>query len=204
MSGNRTAFRNIAAAIERAGVADLLEWLDQTDFYEAPASSRFHGSVPEGLVMHSINVYRHLKRLNEVFDAGYSEESIAIVALFHDLCKVNFYKRDWKNQKTYDPVKVKSASVYSVKHDNNGDFIWESVPFYRTEEQYHFGGHGSKSVYLVMNFMKLTPEEAAAINSHMGPWDRQDYGKPGDVFSDNLLAWMLHVADEAATYINES
>lgn len=173
----------IKGNIRREGIGDLLEWLGQTDFYTAPASSKYHDSRKGGLVKHSYNVWVQLKMLNEAFHAGLSEESMAIVALFHDLCKVDFYTESTKN----------------VKNEKSGQ--WEKVPYYKIDEKFHFGGHGSKSLYLVMNFIKLTPEEAAAINCHMGPWDRQDYGKPGEVYETNMLAWLLHVADEAATYL---
>lgn len=174
--------------IGRPGISDLLSWLEGTDFYTAPASSRYHGAFEGGLAMHSLNVYVRLKELSEVYwdDGPIPRESLAIVALFHDLCKVGCYK----------------VSTRNVKNDQTGQ--WEKVPFYKHEEDFPFGGHGSKSVYLVQHFMKLEPHEAAAINCHMGAWDRHDYGDPGRVFENNRLAWMLHVADEAATYIDKT
>ena len=183
----KEAFINaVKKYVHRDGVDALLDWLESTDFYDAPASSKYHGDYEHGLVMHSYNVWAKLVFLNKVFEAGLDEESMAIAGLFHDLCKVDFY----------------TVSTRNVKNERTGQ--WEKVPFYKTDEKYRFGGHGSKSVYLVMNFINLKPDEAAAINCHMGPWDRQDYGKPGEVFSENTLAWLLHVADEAATYINKT
>ena len=178
--------------IQRDGIDDLLNWLESTDFFTAPASSRYHGAFEGGLAMHSLNVYRRLKDLTVFYgcEEGNTEdinmESVAIVALFHDLCKVGYYK----------------ASTRNVKNDATGQ--WEKVPFYKIEEEFAFGGHGSKSMYLVQHFIMLSPGEAAAINCHMGPWDRQDYGKPGQVYESNRLAWLLHVADEAATYIDKT
>lgn len=178
--------------IHRKGVRELLEWLDTTDFYTAPASARYHGDFEGGLAMHSLNVFRRLRDLCRLYGLGEDKtdetftESMAIVALFHDLCKVNYYK----------------VSTRNVKNERTGQ--WEKVPYYAYNEQFPFGGHGSKSLYLTMNFIHLRPSEASAINCHMGPWDRQDYGKPGEVFGDNLLAWALHVADEAATYIDKT
>lgn len=185
----KAEFMTEAAVIKREGIKDLMEWLESTDFFTAPSSSRYHGAFEGGLAMHSLNVYHRLKDLNEFYDmdgAGCSRESEAIVALFHDLCKVGCYK----------------VSSRNVKNDKTGQ--WEKVPFYKFEEDFPFGGHGSKSVYLVQYFMRLEPDEAAAINCHMGPWDRHDYGKPGEVFEHNRLAWLLHVADEAATYIDKT
>ena len=108
--------------------------------------------------------------------------AIAIAALLHDLCKVNFYKKDVRNQKI------------------NG--TWQEVPCYTIEEKYCFGGHGSKSVYLVQQFMKLKTDEAAAINCHMGATSGGDSVRDtSNAYAAFLLAWVTHVADEAATYL---
>ena len=168
----------------RAGIRDLMEWLDQTDFYDAPASGRYHGAYPGGLVDHSLAVLDQLRRVNAAWEMGLDEGSMVVCALFHDLCKADFYRPDTRNVK-----------------DDRG--VWHKVPCYTVAERYHFGGHGSKSVYLLMSFIKLSPEEAAAINCHMGQFDATAYSKPAEVFADNPLAWALHVADEAATYLDE-
>lgn len=186
----REEFMTIAKReITRPGIGELLEWLDTTDFFTAPASSRYHGAFEGGLALHSLNVYRRLKDLNGLYLMAKTDrmrETEAIIALFHDLCKVGCYK----------------ASTRNVKNDLTGQ--WEKVPFYKFEEDFPFGGHGSKSVYLVQHFIKLEPEEAAAINCHMGAWDRHDYGDLGEVFHTYRLAWLLHVADEAAAYIDNT
>lgn len=170
--------------ITRQGMTDLMAWLEKTDFYVAPASTRYHGAFEGGLVMHSLNVYRQLKRLCNWYACDASDESIAIVSLFHDLCKVGYYKTEMRWRK-----------------DENNQ--WEQYPTWKHDEDFAYGGHGSKSVYLVQNFMKLTPDEAAAINCHMGQFDATTYSNPSEVFSRNTLAWLLHVADEAATYLDE-
>lgn len=112
-----------------------------------------------------------------------SPETTAIVSLFHDLRKVNFYVSEKRNRKTAEGK-------------------WESYDAYTIKEKLCFGGHGSKSVFIIQNFMKLTPAEAIAINCHMGSWDGNK--DVGNAYSQNKLAWALHVADEAATYILES
>jgi hypothetical protein len=109
---------------------------------------------------------------------------VAIVALFHDICKVGCYKTQMRWRKD--------------QHNR-----WEQYPTYKFEEDFPYGGHGSKSVYLVQNFMKLNPEEAVAINCHMGQWESTAYGKPSEAYRNNHLAWLLHVADEAADFIDE-
>lgn len=170
--------------IYRDGIDDLMKWLADTDFYTAPASSRYHGAFEGGLVIHSLNVYSQLKKLCKWYECDASEESIAIVALFHDLCKIGYYKTEMRWRK-------------------NKNSQWEQYSTWKHDEDFMYGGHGSKSVFLVQSFMKLTPEEASAINCHMGQFDATTYSNPSAVFGRNKLAWLLHVADEAATYLME-
>lgn len=182
----KAEFTRIAMAnIHRDGLTDLMAWLEHTDFYTAPASTKYHGAFECGLVMHSLNVYTQLKKLCTWYGCDASDESIAVVALFHDLCKVGFYKVEMRWR----------------KDDNNN---WEQYATWKVDEDYAFGGHGSKSVYLVQSFMKLSPAEASAINCHMGAWDMSSYNNPSEVYARNMLAWLLHVADEAATYTMEA
>lgn len=185
MSERLEKFKKLArTAINREGLEDLLLWLDTTDIEKAPASTMFHGNYAGGLLDHSMNVYQTLLSINANTNLleEFSAESLAIVALFHDLCKIEFY----------------SIGTRNVKNETTG--CWEKKPFYKKDEKLPFGGHGSKSLYLVMRFMFLNQWEASAINTHMGSWDHQDYGDPGAVFQQNKLAWCLHVADEYATY----
>lgn len=198
-------FLHIWQKVKRNGDKELIVWLEASGFFEAPASSKYHLCEPGGLAHHSVNVYRRLKKLlhDEYGDnCPYSEETIAIVALLHDLCKIDLYKLGWKNQKTYDPDKVAAASGYQVKHDAAGDFIWETVPAYTIEEDFVFG-HGEKSVYLTSKFIFLSDEEAQAIRFHMGAWQDGDKANAGKAFGINPLAFFLHVADESATYLDE-
>ena len=172
--------------IKRDGIDDLLASLETGDFFTAPASTRFHGAEDGGLCMHSMLVGKRLFEIAAVYDTEHkiSTESLAIVALFHDLCKIGCYSVEMRN----------------AKHEQGQ---WERVPYFKWDEQFHFGGHGDKSVFLVMEHMKLSREEAAAINSHMGFAGVPNIGSISDVYDSNLLAWMLHVADEAATYIDK-
>lgn len=195
------------AKIKRPGADKLLDWLRNQDFFTAPASTRYHLSRPGGLVEHSINVYDRLMHFiyaeYQDKDIPYSSETLAIVALLHDLCKVNFYAPGYKNQKTYDPDKVAAAPRGSVKHDPSGDFIWETVPSYTIDEKFVYG-HGEKSVYIIRSFMQLSTEEAVAIRFHMGAWNHDEERNAGNAFSKYPLAFFLHVADEAASFLDES
>lgn len=168
--------------IKREGLEDLLCWLERADFYTAPASTKYHGSYAGGLCQHSLDVFHYALRVCKLYDGEINLESLAVATLFHDLCKVNFYKIDERNQKV------------------NGE--WVKVPFYTIEEKFSFGGHGSKSVYLAQWFMKLKQEEAVAINCHMGFSSGPDAVRDvGNAYEQFPLAWIVHVADEAATYL---
>ena len=151
----------------------MLQWLETTDFFTAPASTRFHLAREDGLVEHSVHVYERLQALyQQEFTGGAmptleQQESIAICGLLHDICKVNVYQQEPKNRKTYDPTKVAAAESWQVKHDALGDFVWETIMGYKFEDSLPYG-HGEKSVYIISGFMRLTREEAMAIRWHMG------------------------------------
>ena len=171
--------------VKRPGGDALFNWLHGTDFFCAPASTRFHGDHEGGLVEHSVHVWEELVRLLKAYpEVKVTGETAAIVALLHDLCKIGCYKTELRNKK------------------ENG--MWRSVPVYTFQEDFCYGGHGSKSVYLAQRFIELTEEEAVAINCHMGFADRSpgDYSL-GNAYEQYPLAWLLHVADESATYIRE-
>lgn len=179
---NKERFVEIFSAIKRDGAKELLEWLEnETDFFSAPASSKFHGNYEGGLVEHSIDVYNELKRLLAAYpEVKCSDETAAIISLLHDLCKCNYYKVDYKNQK-------------------NAFGQWEKVPYFAVDEQFKFGGHGDKSMFLVMKHMTLTDEEAVAIRNHMGNEDGKFTCAPA--YEQYPVAWLLHAADEASTYL---
>jgi len=200
-------FETLTSEVDRPGLGELIEWLETTDFFEAPASSKYHLAEAGGLCQHSLNVYHRLKdflwdesRKNGRF---YGNDSIAIVALLHDVCKADFYTVSTKNQKTYDPDKVAAAERWQVKHDNGGSFIWETVPTYTIDEKFVYG-HGEKSVYLIGKFMDLSDEEAQAIRYHMGPYQDGEMKNASACFQKNPLAFWLHMADSAATFLDES
>ncbi len=168
--------------IHRDGLEELLDWLQKADFFIAPASTRFHGAYEGGLCEHSLDVYDMALKGMKGYELDFDLESLTISTLFHDLCKVNFYKKDIRNQKI--------------------DGKWTEVPCYTIEEKFVFGGHGSKSVFLVQQFMKLKTTEATAINCHMGATPGGDAVRDaGNAYQACPLAWLVHVADEAAAYL---
>lgn len=197
--------------IKRDGADVLLDWLKKSDFFTAPASTKYHGAYEGGLLEHSLNVYDCL--LGELASMNmtdkYSKETVAIVSLLHDVCKIGLYISEPKNQKTYDLEKVaeaRSGQLWAVKHDSLGDFIWETVMGYKHEDQLPYG-HGEKSVYILSGFMKLTREEAMAIRWHMGFSDNDFRGGGQSVdkaFEMYPLAVLTHLADMKATYLLEN
>lgn len=177
--------------IKREGSKELLDYLlsPMSDFFTAPASTRYHGSYKGGLVEHSLNVYNCLKdylereRVRELYKMNYSDESVAIVALLHDVCKINCYKPGKRNVK-----------------DENG--VWKEVDTYEYEDTLPYG-HGEKSVYIISGFMRLTREEAFAIRYHMGFSGTEDPRNVGKTFVMFPLAFALCTADMEATYFME-
>lgn len=196
-------FKNIfQREIKRPGADKLLAWLESTDFFSAPASSRHHLARPGGLVEHSVNVYSWLEDFCSRDGINvYDPESVVIVSLLHDVCKAHYYHPTWRNQKNYDEGVIAAAPRDLVKHDQGGDFIWETVQSYTVNEQFVYG-HGEKSVYLIQKHMELTDEEAVAIRFHMGAWDGEK-ANASAAFTTYPLAFWLHVADEAATFLTE-
>lgn len=180
--------------IERDGIDNLLEWVEhETDFFTAPASTRYHGSYEGGLLEHSLNVYDRLVwEMENTVGAGwqeiYSPESIAIIALFHDLCKIDRYVITEKWRK-----------------DENGD--WEAYEAYEYNKEKAEMGHGAQSVFYLQKFIQLTELEAQAIFWHMGAYDISPYATLAacsETFKWNPLAFLTHRADMAATYVTEN
>lgn len=184
----------VTETIERDGIDNLMEWVEhETDFFTAPASTRYHGSYEGGLVEHSLNVYDRLVwEMENTVGAGwqeiYSPESIAIIALFHDLCKIDRYVITEKWRK-----------------DENGD--WEAYEAYEYNKEKAEMGHGAQSVFYLQKFIQLTELEAQAIFWHMGAYDISPYATLAacsETFKWNPLAFLTHRADMAATYVTEN
>ncbi len=194
--------------ITRDGADKLLSFLEKSDFFAAPASTRYHGAYEGGLLRHSLNVYECLveylarERVKQKYELNVSEESAAIVALLHDICKVNLYTLEPRNQKTYAPEKVAAAEKWQIKHDMLGDFIWETVMGYAVNDQLPYG-HGEKSVYMISGFMRLSREEAMAIRWHMGFSGDENKNTIGKALEMYPLAFALSVADMEASYFLE-
>ena len=176
--------------ITRDGAENLLNWIIKSDFFTAPASTKFHSNEEGGLVKHCVLVYeRFVKKLEceygKNWQEKYSNETVAIVGLLHDVCKIDYYKVEYRNVK------------------ENGE--WVQKPYYTVNDSLPYG-HGEKSVYILSSFIKLTREEAIAINWHMGGFDARVQGGSyslSDAFSRYPLAVLFHTADLETTYLDE-
>ena len=187
---NREKFMELMRKTERAGVEDMLKWLDTTDFYSAPASTRYHGSYPGGLVQHTLNVAYELKQLVDFYEVKIPKDSILICALGHDFCKINTYKETIVN---VPPQRTKSGK-------------WEQQQGYKKDEYLKLG-HGAKSLSTLQDFITLKDYEKEAIYWHMGAFDLGQYNNINDLsktFEENPLAFLLHIADMCVTYIIEN
>ncbi|HJJ06312.1 MAG TPA: hydrolase [Clostridiaceae bacterium] len=177
-------FIQLLRKTNREGIEDLINFIEEkTDFFTAPASTRFHGSHEGGLLEHSMKVYEILdyKIKNNVIDLHIPEDTIIIVSLLHDICKVNFYKVDYRNAK-------------------NARGEWEKVPYYTIDDTIPYG-HGEKSVMMLTEYIKLTSEEKYSIRWHMGFSEPKEvYSSLGAAYKKYPLALLVNEADLEATY----
>ena len=176
-------FLELLKSINRDGMENLIAFIEKTDFFEAPASTRYHGSYQGGLLEHSMKVYEILlqKVQNNIIGLKPNEDTMKLIALLHDICKANFYKVDYRNAK-------------------NSKGEWEKVPYYTIEDTIPYG-HGEKSVMMITEYIKLTPEEKYCIRWHMGFTEPKEvYTTLGEAFKKYPLALLLHEADLEATY----
>ena len=190
MSAREEFIEIYQAQITRPGADALLEYLEhKSDFFTAPSSTRFHGCYEGGLCEHSLNVYHCLvdylarERVQELYGLECSEETVAIVALLHDLCKIGCYRPGTRNVK-------------------GPDGKWTQVPTYQFDDPMPYG-HGEKSVYIVNGYLRLTREEAFAIRYHMGFSANDDPGNVGKALEMFPLAYALCAADMEAAYFCE-
>lgn len=177
-------FIELLRSTKREGIEDVISFLEKSDFFKAPASTKFHGDYEGGLLEHSMKVYEIFKDKIEksIIPMDIPEESIIIMALLHDVCKANYYKVDYRN----------------AKNQTTGE--WEKVPYYTVDDTIPYG-HGEKSVMMLTEFIKLTNEEKYAIRWHMGFSEpKENYQYLGVAYKKYPVAILLFEADIEATY----
>lgn len=189
-SENVELFRSILSGVKRDGMENLMAFIEKSDFYTAPASTRFHGAKEGGLLEHSLNVYRCLlEKKNTEGTLWYErlkdtpEESLVLTGLLHDICKTYYYSIEMRNKKV------------------NG--VWEQVPSYTVEDKIPYG-HGEKSVMMIEEYIRLRPAERYAIRWHMGPYSgQQDWTTFAAAMAKYPLVLAVFEADMEATHVLE-
>lgn len=184
----------------RENMNNLIEFIRKSDFYSAPASTRYHSCHEGGLLEHSMNVYKALctkidsPTWHEILEEV-GRDSIAIIALLHDICKSYYYGTEIRNKKVY--------SENGTKRDENGRFDWKAVPSYIVDDKIPYG-HGEKSVMMIEEFISLKPIERYAIRWHMGFTEpKENYNALSSAIKKYPLVLALHEADLEATYLME-
>ena len=175
--------------VQDSGMESLVHYLEnKTDFFTAPASTRFHGSYEGGLLEHSLNVYERLHDNVGVSSVHLNvpRRTIILTSLLHDICKANFY----------------SESTRNAKNEKTGK--WEKVPYYTVDDELPYG-HGEKSVFIISKYITLTTYESMMIRWHMGLSEpKEHYMYLGRAIEKFPLILALMNADMEATYILES
>ena len=195
IENNKNRFKDLVSNISRLSdeeVAYVLDWLDKTDFFIAPASTKYHNAYDGGLCEHSLHVYDNLMKLYETFHFKIEEDdldSIAIVSLFHDIGKVNFYKKEIKHRKVVN---------------EDGSSHWEDYvgySYYDSTSRFFVGNHEETCAYIASTLVPLRPSEYAAILNHHGglDWSSTKQG-PADVYCAYPIAMYLHLADMVDAY----
>ena len=193
---NKERFLKELEVVKRPGMDKLLEYINKYDMFTAPSSTRYHLSVPGGLLQHSLNVLDALRSiLHDNGDGTYSyiiagveiakvtEENIVIMALLHDICKTNFYKQ-------------------TLKHRKNREGQWEDYYGYEIDDRIPYG-HGEKSVLMIETYIRLEPVERYAIRWHMGFPEGNDKYTFGSAVEMYPIIWALHTADMLAAHCME-
>ncbi|MBO7697385.1 MAG: HD domain-containing protein [Methanobrevibacter sp.] len=171
-------------SVKRDGMENLIAFLESSDFFTAPASTKYHCNFEGGLAQHSLNVYEKLVALTNNEGCNYDSDTLIICGLLHDICKTYFYTVEMRNKK-----------------DENG--VWVQEPYYSVNDLMPLG-HGEKSVIMISEFIKLTKEELYAIRWHMGLGEPdKNYSYVSAAYNKYPLAVYLHVADLLSTYITE-
>ena len=167
----------------RPGIDDLIKWMEENGFFEAPCSSRYHLAKPGGLAEHSLNVYKNcIAWTNAMYQNGEIEvtysffDSIAICALLHDLGKAGQFGK---------PIYLENTEDSEYPYRSNKDLLY--VP------------HEIRSIAIASRFIELTEEEQFAILRHNGLYS-DSQGLKGN---ETPLMLILHHSDMWAARVTE-
>jgi len=180
---------SLLETVNRHGMENVIAYLNESDFFTAPASTKYHCNYTGGLAEHSLNVYELLDEKVKRFKLDVPDQSIIICALLHDVCKIDFYKEG------------------QVWYKDDGLGPWKNKQGWKVEDSFPTG-HGEKSVFILQRFMQLTDEEVLAIRWHMGMCDPGTHfnypsGMAYQTASKHKLVTLLQTADYEASYVVE-
>lgn len=203
IANNKEEYLKLIKSIKRPNsqIDKLINWLESSDFFVAPASVKYHHNYKGGLCKHSLQVYRNLCKLIEednprLYLDPNTDDALKILALCHDFQKVNFYKEIYRNEKQY--------CANGSKKDDGGRFDWVAVKSYswkEPEECFMYGNHETTSEYMIRQFFNLTLEESVAIlHHHAGMSEDCAKDNIGHCFTYNPYVLWLHTADMKSAY----
>lgn len=192
---------SLLGEIDGADTEGLVNYLLESDFFQAPASTQYHCNFEGGLCYHSLNVYKALIQLADSYKPGtYSRATLITVALLHDLAKVNFYEKYVANKKIYNPN--------GSKHDNQGNFDWFAEESYKVKDakdRFLGGEHGFNSMVIANKYIPMTYEEMLAVlHHHVGFGESKQLFDLSAILNKYPLITLLHMADFLSTFITEA
>ena len=161
----------------------FIQWVEKTDFFTAPASTKYHDAHRCGLVKHTLLVAKVMLDLAKLPQfSGINISDAILTALVHDLCKINFYEEYIRN----------------VKDNNTGN--WYEQKAYRCKGSQIPLGHGVTSLYMAMRFFCINMDQALAIRWHMSDYTASEHEKY-DLMEANKcpMVQMLQIADRMAS-----
>ena len=198
---NKITFLKLVSEIEIEGAdtEGLVKYLDENDFFTAPASTQYHSNFKGGLCQHSLNVCQAILDLAEkYFPEQYSRSTLLTVSLFHDISKTNFYESTIINKKIYNEK--------GSKQDNQGRFDWFAEQVFKVKDvhdRFLAGTHEENSLLILSKFIPLTLEESVAIMNHHGTASPNMPTDLSAIMNKFPLLTLLHLSDLIGTYINE-
>lgn len=196
---NIARFEAELAKVNRPGIDKLLAYIRKSDFYKAPASTKYHLSCEGGLLQHSLNVLDALRTVLTPMPNGelayivagksvtteyIPGDTVILIALLHDICKTYFY----------------TTSMRNAKNEQTGK--WEKVPYFTVKDRMPLG-HGDKSVMIIKQYIDLTTPEMYAIWHHMGFTENADFQTLTNAIDQFPIIWAMHTADMMASRFME-
>lgn len=193
---NRDVFIALLRNVNRPGIEEFINWLDTTDFFNAPASPKLFRNYPGGLCEQALVRCDLANYLNKFNNLGFNNDSVILISLLANINKADYFELVKSNKKCYTP---------NGKHsDNDGKrYDWIEVTNYMAkppEERFVFGTSGQNAERLISNYIPLTDEESSAIINMSIVYENPTFYF-GEIYKKNPLAALLNAADTLATFV---